>query len=231
MEAAVTGSTLPVLQLMLQPGEVLIAETGELSWKSANVSLRTTTAAGGTSGLFGALGRALAGGGLFMTEYTAQGGPGHVAFAAKIPGSILEEPVSPGRSYLVHRGGFLCASSGVTLGIGFQRKLGAALFGGDGFVLQKIGGEGRAWIELGGEVVVMDLQPGQVIDVHPGHVGMFEDTVSFEITTIPGIRNKLFGGDGFFLARLSGPGRIWLQTLTLPHLAHALEPFLPKKTG
>lgn len=228
MESTISGSVLPVLQITLAPREMLIAESGELSWKTPNVMLRTTTATGGSTGLFGAIGRALSGGGLFMTEYTAEGGPGQVAFSCKIPGAILEERIVPGRGFLVHRHGFLCSTQGVTLATAFQRKLGSGIFGGNGFIMQKIEGEGTAWVELGGEVVTKELKAGEVLDVHPGHVGMLEDSVGFDITTIPGVRNKLFGGDGFFLARLTGPGRVWLQTLTVPHLAHAIEPYLPR---
>ncbi|MBB2203370.1 AIM24 family protein [Gluconacetobacter tumulisoli] len=226
MRSTIAGTTLPVLRVMLDDGERLIAETGELSWKTPNVDLATTTSGAGNAGFFGAMRRSLAGGGLFMTEFTARGGPGLVAFAAKIPGAIVEHAVGGGRSMLVHRHGFLCATPGVTLDLAFQRSLGAGIFGGDGFRLQKVSGQGMFWSMLGGEVIPHDLAPGEAVDVHPGLVGMFEDTVSFDITMLPGIRNKLFGGDGFFLARLTGPGRVWLQTLTAPGLAHALAPYL-----
>ncbi len=226
MQTRIEGQTLPVLYVSLDPYETLISETGELSWKSPNVALRTTTAGAGATGFLGAVKRSLGGGGLFMTEYRAEGGPGHLAFAARIPGSIVEHRIDPGRSYLLHRHGFLCATEGVTLGLGFQRSLGAGIFGGDGFRLQQVSGSGTFWSTLGGGVVEHSLAPGEAIDVHPGHVGMFEDSVGFDITMLPGIRNKLFGGDGFFLARLTGPGRIWLQTLTVPNLAHALAPYL-----
>ena len=231
MQTRIEGQTLPVLYVSLDPYETLISETGELSWKSPNVGLRTTTSGAGASGFLGAVKRSLGGGGLFMTEYRAEGGPGHLAFAAKIPGSIVEHRVEPGRSYLLHRHGFLCATEGVTLGLGFQRSLGAGIFGGDGFRLQQVAGSGTFWSTLGGGVVEHSLAPGEAIDVHPGHVGMFEDGVGFDITMLPGIRNKLFGGDGFFLARLTGPGRIWLQTLTVPNLAHALAPYLGGETA
>ena len=226
MQSSIIGTILPVLNVSLDPGEVLLSETGELSWKSPNVSLRTGMAGGGAGGFLGAVKRSLGGGGLFMTEYMAEAGPGFVALAARIPGHIEEHAVQPGRSYLVHRHGFLCGSGGITLSVALQRTLGAGIFGGDGFLLQQVAGQGRFWVELGGEIVSHTLAPGEQIDVHPGHVGMFEDSVRFEITMLPGIRNKLFGGDGFFLARLTGPGRIWLQTLTLPNLAHALAPYL-----
>ncbi|WP_342630037.1 AIM24 family protein [Nguyenibacter vanlangensis] len=226
MRTTIDGTILPVLRVMLEAGERLIAETGELSWKTPNVALSTTLSGAGAGGVFGAVRRSLAGGGLFMTEFTAQGGPGLVAFAAKVPGQILEHQVGGGRAMLVHRHGFLCATPGVTLDLALQRSLGAGIFGGDGFRLQRVAGQGTFWSMLGGEIVPHDLAPGEAVDVHPGLVGMFEDTVSFDITMLPGIRNKLFGGDGFFLARLTGPGRVWLQTLTMPGLAHTLAPYL-----
>lgn len=217
---------MPVLQVELNPGEKLVAEPGEFSWMTENIQLHTTTQTAGARGLFGALGRALAGGGLFMTEYTAADGPGMIAFAAKVPGSIHAVDVAAGHSYMIHRHGFLCGTEGVQLSVGFQRGLGSGLFGGDGFVLQKLSGPCQAFVELGGECVTYDLPAGQSILVHPGHVGMFQDTVGFDITMMRGIRNALFGGDGLFIARLTGPGKVWLQSMTVPNLAHAIAPYL-----
>jgi uncharacterized protein (AIM24 family) len=213
----------------LAPGEHIYAESGELSWLSSTIHMRTgMTVTGASGGFFDALKRVFGGGTLFMTEYEAQGAPGFVAFASKVPGSILPCEVGPGRSYMVHRHGFLCGTPGATLSVGFQRSLGAGIFGGEGFVLQKIDGHGLAFIELSGEVVTYDIPPGEILRVHPGHVGMFQEGVGFDITTVPGITNKLFGGDGLFLAALRGPGRVWLQSLPLPNLAHALVPYLPR---
>lgn len=226
MQSKIDGTTLPVLSIRLEPGEKLFAETGELSWKTPNVMLRTTTSGAGASGFLGVMSRALAGGGIFMTEFSAEGGPGMVSFAARIPGHIVEHTVDGGGSYMIHRHGYIAGTDGVRLELGFQRRLGAGIFGGDGFRLQRVSGYGRFWTTLGGEIVSYDLAPGEQLDVHPGHVGMFEERVNFDITMLPGIRNKLFGGDGFFMARLTGPGRIWLQTLTMPNLAHALAPYL-----
>jgi len=228
MQSRIVGSTLPVLELALGMGETLVAETGQLSWMSGGIELRTTTNTAGSSGFFGAIGRAFSGGGLFMTEYTAPYGPGVVAFAAKIPGRIVKVQVQPGQSYMIHKHGFVCATEGVQLGTGFQQSLGAGLFGGNGFLLQRLTGACTAWVELGGEVIERTLAPGETIRVHPGHVGMFEERVGFGITTLRGISNIFFGGDGLFLAELTGPGRIWLQTLTLPNLAHALGPYLSR---
>lgn len=226
MEARVVGSVLPVLEMALVPGDLIVAETGQLSWMTQGIELNTTHATAGTSGIFGALGRALSGGGLFMTEYAAPAMPGVVAFAAKIPGQITEVQVQPGRGYLIHKHGFVCATAGVSLTTGFQQSLGAGIFGGNGFLLQRLSGACRAWVELGGEVVLYDLAPGESLRVHPSHVGMFEESVNFQITMMRGFRNMLFGGDGLFLAQLTGPGKVWLQTLTLPNLAHALTPYL-----
>ncbi len=222
---------MPVLELLLEPGESVISEAGELSWMSQAIAMTTHTQFGGGGGFLGAIKRIAGGGTLFMTEYQAQGAQGEVAFATKIPGHILPIEVGPGHEYLIHRHGFLCATPQIQLGVGFQQSLGAGIFGGDGFLLQKITGHGTAWLELSGEVVVRDLRPGETLRVHPGHVGAFQAHVAFNITRIQGIRNMFFGGDGIFLAALTGPGRVWLQTLPLSNLAHALRPYLPSGGG
>ncbi len=226
MQSRITGSTLPVLEIGIEPNDVIVAAPGELSWMTPNVQMRTTTATAGSHGLWGAITRAVSGGGLFMTEFSSTNGMGAVAFAAKVPGQILELTVQPGRGYLVHRHGFLCATQGVELTAALQRRLGAGVFGGEGFVLQRLSGTCQAWVELGGEIVSHELAPGESLLVHPGHVGMFEESVAFDITMISGVSNALFGGDGLFLVQLTGPGRIWLQTLTMPNLAHALSPYM-----
>jgi uncharacterized protein (AIM24 family) len=125
----------------------------------------------------------------------------------------------------------LCATPQVTIGVGFQQSLGAGIFGGNGFLLQKIGGIGTAWLELSGELVVKNLAPGEMLRVHPGHVGAFESSVSFQITTVPGIKNMIFGGDGLFLAMLVGPGTVWLQTLPISRLAHQIGEYMPRVEG
>lgn len=227
MRSEITGTTLPVLTFTLEPGETVLAEPDRLSWMTPNVALNTTAATGGAGGLFSAIGRAVSGGGLFMTEFTAQSGEALVAFAATVPGNIIEAKVTPGAGFLIHRHGFLAGEMGLSLAIGVQQSLGAGVFGGNGFVLQHLTGQGRAFVELGGEIVSYTLQPGQELLAHPGHVGMFEESVAFEITTIAGVKNVLFGGDGLFLARLRGPGKVWLQSLTPAKLAHALAPYLP----
>ncbi|MEY9845297.1 AIM24 family protein [Streptacidiphilus sp. MAP5-3] len=229
MQADVKGSTLPVLEVQLAPGELVVTPHGELSWMSANVQMTQTVGGqqGGGGGFMGAMKRVLGGGGLFLTQYQAQGGPALVAFAAKVPGHIVPVDIMPGRSFMVHRHGWLCGTPGITPSVGLQQSFRGGLWGGDGFVLQKLEGQGRAWIELSGELTTYTLGPGQTMLVHPGHVGMFEQSVSFTITRIPGIANKIFGGDGYHLVALTGPGQIWLQSMTLPGLAHALAPYMP----
>lgn len=140
---------------------------------------------------------------------------------------ILPVTVGPDQNYLIHRDGFLRATPGIEVSIGFQRRLGAGLFGGTGFILQRLSGTADAWIELHGEVVVYDLKPGETLRIQPGYVGMFEERVQFDIMTVPGIKNMLFGGEGIFLATLTGPGKVWLQSMPLPNLAHALTEYLP----
>jgi uncharacterized protein (AIM24 family) len=166
-----------------------------------------------------------------MTEYRATGARGAIAFATKLPGHIVPVEVGPGHEYMIHRHGFLCATPQVNIGVGFQQSLGAGIFGGDGFLLQKLNGQGTAWLELSGELIVKDLQPGETLRVHPGHVGAFQSGVGFQITTVPGIKNMIFGGDGIFLASLTGPGRIWLQTLPIAKLAHKLMEYMPKPSS
>lgn len=229
MRSKIIGTTLPVLEIELDAGDKVVGVPDQLSWMSGDIAMTTSMAGGGAGGLFGLVSRAVSGGGLFMTEFHAERGPGNVAFAAKLPGNFVEVQVAPERGYLVHRHGFVCGTPGIEVATAFQQTLGGAVFGGEGFVLQKLSGQASAFIELGGELVTYELKPGQFILVHPGHVGLFEESVGFELTTMRGITNALFGGDGLFLVKLSGPGKVWLQTLTAPGLAHAISHYLPPK--
>jgi uncharacterized protein (TIGR00266 family) len=228
MQTRIQGTTMPVLEVQLDPNESVFSESGELSWMTASIQMSTHTQAGGGGGLFGIIKRVAGGGSIFMTEYRAYQYPGQVAFATKIPGHIVPVELGQGTDFMVHRHGFLCATPQVNISVGFQQSLGAGIFGGDGFLLQRIGGYGTAWLELSGELIVKDLAPGEMLRVHPGHVGAFQTSVGFTITTVPGIKNMIFGGDGIFLAVLTGPGRVWLQTLPISRLAHAISEYLPR---
>lgn len=224
----VRGTVMPVLEVDLAPGDTVVSQGGELSWMTDSVRMATSTTGAGQSGMMGVLKRAVAGSTIFMTEYHAEGTAGTVAFATKMPGEIRPVAVGPGREYMVSRHGFLAGTAKVTLAIGFQQKLGAGVFSGNGFILQRLAGEGVAWIELSGELIEYRLAEGETIHVHPGHVGIFDASVRFEIETVHGIKNMLFGADSIFLVKMTGPGIVWLQTLPLPNLAHSLAPFLER---
>jgi uncharacterized protein (TIGR00266 family) len=228
MDEKIHGTVMPVLELTLQPGESVITEAGEFSWMTDAIQFTTNTGGGmGGKGLMGAVKRAVSGASIFMTTYTAQGGVGSISFASKMPGHIVPIDVSPGNDFMVHRHGFMAATEGIELGIGFQQSITGGIFGGMGFLLQKVSGTGRAWIDLSGEVLAFDLQPGQTMRVHPGHVGLFQASVQFAVQRVPGLMNRYMGEDGHHFAIMTGPGRIWLQSMPVAILAGAIAPFLP----
>src|SRR5258708_27388372 len=213
MQAEIKGTTMPILQVSLEQGEEVVSTHGQLAWMTPSIQMsQTTSTGGGGGGLMQGLKRMVGGGGLFLTRYR---GPGAITFAAKVPGHIVPVDIDGGQVYYVHRHGWLCGTAGITPSVGLQQSFRGGLWGGDGFVLQKLEGQGRAWIELSGELTSYELPPGQTLMVHPGHVGMFQGTVQFQITTVPGISNMIFGGDGFHLAALTGPGPGWLQSMPL----------------
>lgn len=232
MDFKVKGTVLPVLEAVLQPGETVVSTHGELGWMSPSVSLAQTTQMGSGRGFMKTAKRVVGGGGLFLTRYRAEAELGTVVFASKLPGNIINVEVTPEYSYYVHRSGFLCGTEGIEASVAMQQKaLTGGFFGGMGFFLQHLTGEGTAWLELSGEMFIYDLPPGQSIRVHPGHVGAFEQSVSFTVGTIPGIANKFFGGNGFFLADLTGPGKVWLQSMSIQMLASEIAQYLPDQNG
>lgn len=226
MEFQIQGGTTPVVVVSLAQGEQIGSEAGELGWLRGDIQIATgTSVAGQQGGLLKAAKRAF-GGSFFIQEFTAGAGGGEVTFAAKAPGEIRPVQLTPGHDVIVHENGLMCFQVGVTLETYLQKKLGVGVFGGAGFTLQRLSGSGTAYVELHGDVVEFDLAPGEKLRTHPGHVGLFDATVSLNLTTIPGIKNKLFGGDGLFLTELVGPGKVWLQSITLAGLAQALAPYL-----
>lgn len=231
MQAEIKGTTMPVLEMILDPGEAIISDHGELSWMTTNMQMSQTTSMGGGNGgkgggLLGGLKRVLSGTSIFLTRYEPQGGPAMVAFAAKMPGHIFPLEVTPGQGYLVHRHGWVCGTPGINATVGFQQGLGGMLFGGEGFMLQKLEGQGTAWVELSGEITTYDLAAGQSLLVHPGHVGVFQEAVSFQVTRIQGIANRYMGADGHWVVVLTGPGKVWLQSMPLAILAESLRPYI-----
>jgi uncharacterized protein (AIM24 family) len=221
MEEQVLGTALPVLSISLSPGESVVAEAGEFSWMTDSIQMST-----GTGGEPGARDTAEREPAMLLSTYTATDSAGTIAFAAKLPGSILGADIGARTEYVVHRSGFLAGTPGVQVSAGFRHSFTSGVFGGEGFVLRRVGGEGRAWIEFAGEVVRHDLAAGRSLRAHPGHVGMFTASVSFQVMRVPGIANRYFGGDVHHFAVLSGPGTVWLQSTPLPVLATSLTPYL-----
>ena len=223
MEYEIQGGTLPVVVCHLAAGEAMITERGSMSWMSPNMQMETST----NGGLGKALGRMFSGDSLFQNRYTAQGGPGMIAFASSFPGSIRAFEIGPGRELVVQKSGFLASEESVELSIFFQKKLGSGIFGGEGFILQKLSGSGVAFTEFDGHVVEYDLAPGQSMVVDTGYLAAMEATCSMDIQTVPGVKNMVFGGEGIFNTVITGPGRIYLQTMPIPQVAGVLRPFMP----
>ena len=228
MQEQLIGTTMPVLSISLDPGESVVAEAGEFSWMTDSIQMSTGVGGGmGGQALIGALKRKISGSSLLMSTYSAKDATGTIAFAAKLPGSIRPVDVAPGREVMVHRHGFLAGTPGIQISAGFQQSFTAGIFAGEGFLLQRIGVEGRTWIELAGEVIHYELAAGQSLRAHPGHVGMFDATAAFQVMRVQGVANRYFGGDTHHFAVLSGPGTVWLQSMPLPVLAASLVPYLP----
>ena len=227
LKYSIVGTLLQSAILELQPGQAIFSETGAMSWMTSNVNMNTTSA----GGLGGLLKRAVSGATLFIIDFAATSGTGLIAFTSDFPGQILPVDLAPGQSLLLQKHAFMCAEKSVTLDIGFNKKIGAGMFGGEGFIMQRITGPGLAFVEFDGEIVEYTLQPNQTLRVDHGHVAMFEPTVTFDIEMIKGFRNILLGGEGLFLATLRGPGRVWLQTMPIVNLAHRIVEYMPKPSS
>lgn len=226
MRYEIKGDTLPVVICYLDGGEQMITERGSMSWMSPNMKMETTS----NGGIGKALGRMFAGEALFQNRYTAEGGNGLIAFASSFPGQIVARQISPGNELIVQKSGFLAAESGVELSVFFQKKLGAGFFGGEGFIMQRLSGQGVAFLEFDGHVVEYELQPGQQIVVDTGYLAAMESSCSMEIKSVPGIKNMVFGGEGLFNTVVTGPGRVWLQTMPVSNVAELIMKFMPPKS-
>ena len=218
------GSTLPVVVLNMRERAAFYSETGALSWMSDGVNMNTTTG-GGLGGIFK---RAISGESLFVVDYVAERENALAAFSSDFPGKIIPINLGGGQTMIAQKGAFLTAEKSVQLSIAFNRKLGAGLFGGEGFVLQQFTGPGTFFAAFDGEIVEYTLAAGEKMKVDTGHVAMFESGVQYNIEMVKGFKNILFGGEGLFFATLTGPGRIWLQTMPMVKLAGAIAAYLPK---
>ena len=225
MRYTITGTVMQTVAIDLAPGETVYSQTNSMCWMNDAIAMTTHTGGGFLAGLM----RSFAGGSLFVTDFTANG-PGHVAFAPRFPGTIMAVQLPVGGALLCRKETFLCAEKSVTLEIAFQKRLGAGFFGGEGFILQKVTGPGMVFLDLSGEVVEKDLAPGERLLVHAGHVGVIEPSVAFDIQMVSGFKNILFGGEGLFLATLTGPGHIALQSMPILNLAEEIGRYLPGRS-
>jgi len=226
MEHEVTGDNLQIVTLHLSKGEMVYAEAGAMNHMSGNIQMEAKARGGLLKGIM----RKFAGESFFMTEFTPQGGSGYVAFAGNAPGKIRAIELN-GNDFIAQKDAFLCAESGVDLEITLTKKLGSGLFGGEGFILEKLSGDGTVFIHACGDFVEMDLQSGEVVMVDTGSVVGFDSSVDYDITTAGGVKSMLFGGEGIFLVKLTGPGKIILQSLSITNLAAALAPHMPFQRG
>ena len=223
MQYEIQCDTLPVVICSLEQGEAMITERGSMAWMSPNMKMDTTS--GG--GLGKAFGRMLSGDSIFQNTYTAQNGPGLIAFASSFPGSIQAFTVARGQEYILQKKAFLAAETGVELSVHFQKKAGAGLFGGEGFILQRVAGQGVVFAEFDGHVVEYELAAGQQMVIDSGYLAAMSASCQIDIQAVPGLKNMMLGGEGLFNTVLTGPGHIWLQTMPISSVAGALRPYFP----
>lgn len=223
MEYRINGTVMQTVTCTLNAGEVMYTESGGMAWMIGDIEMDT----GMKGGLLAGLKRGLAGESLFITDFKCRSGTAQITFACEVPGKILPLQLDQGQSMIVQKDGFMCAEKSVTLEMHFRKKLWAGMFGGEGFILQRLTGPGMAFVGLAGEITEMSLEPGEMVRVDTGHVAMFDPSVSFDVERVKGVKNILFGGEGLFLAVLKGPGRAWLQSMPISNLAQKLASYMP----
>lgn len=220
MKYEIKGGAFPIVVCHLSNGEQMITEKGSMVWMTPNMQMQTK--GGGVGKMFS---KALSGESMFQNIYTANG-DGMITFGSSFPGKVVPIEIAPGREFIVQKSAFLASETGIELSIHFNKKIGAGFFGGEGFIMQKLSGSGTAFIEIDGELVEYELQAGQKLVVDTGNVAGFESTVAIDIQKVPGVKNMLFGGEGFFNTVLTGPGKIWLQTMPIVNVAGAIQPYI-----
>lgn len=222
MTYGIRGGTFPVVICQLESGECMITEKGSMVWMSPNMVMETR--GGGIGKMFS---KAFSGESMFQNLYTAKGGAGFIAFASSFPGRILPLEIAPGHEMILQKSAFLASEMSIELSIHFNKKVGAGLFGGEGFIMQRVSGKGIVFVEIDGELVEYTLASGQQMVVDTGNVAGFEPTVSIDIQQVPGLKNKFLGGEGFFNTVLTGSGKIWLQTMPISSIAGSIRPYIP----
>ena len=225
MRYEIKGGSFPVVECQLESGEQMITERGSMVWMSPNMQMETK--GGGLGRMFS---KVLSGESMFHNIYTARGN-GMIAFGSSFPGQIKPVQVGRGQEMIVQKSAFLAAQSGVDISIHFSKKIGVGLFGGEGFIMQRLSGNGIAFVEIDGELIEYELQAGQQIVVDTGNVAGFTPGVQMEIRQVPGMKNMLLGGEGIFNTVLTGPGRVWLQTMPISNVAMSIRPYIPTGNG
>ena len=220
MQYQIIGEPMPAVICQLAAGERMITEKGSMCWMSPNMEMSTSA-----GGLGKAFGRMFSGESIFQNIYTAQGGPGMIAFASSFPGSIRTVSITRDCPVVVQKSVFLASEEGVELSVFFQKKLGAGFFGGEGFIMQKLSGSGTAFLEIDGHAVEYELRAGEQMVVDTGNLAMMDATCSLDIRSVKGVKNALFGGEGLFHTVITGPGKIVLQTMPVSAVAASLSPF------
>ena len=221
MQYKILGEPLPVVECHLASGEMMITERGAMSWMTPNMKMETK--GGGVGKMFG---RMFSGESMFQNHYTAMGGSGMIAFASSFPGSIRAFNISPGNEMIVQKSGFLASEAGVQLSVHFQKKLGAGFFGGEGFIMQRLSGNGIAFVEIDGYAVEYELAAGQQMVIDTGYLAAMTSSCNMDIQSVPGIKNALFGGEGLFNTVVTGPGKIILQSMPVNNVASSIAPFI-----
>ena len=221
MNYEIKGGNFPIVVCNLKKGEKMITEKGSMVWMSPAIQMETT--GGSVSKMFS---KAFSGESIFQNIYTAQA-DAMITFGSSFPGRVVPVEIAPGKELIAQKSAFLASEIGVELSIHFNKKIGAGFFGGEGFIMQKLSGHGTAFIEIDGDLVQYELKPGQKIIVDTGNVAAFDSTVSIDIQKVPGVKNILFGGEGLFHTVLTGPGKIWLQTMPIVNVANSIRPYIP----
>ena len=221
MQYKILGEPLPVVECHLASGEMMITERGAMSWMTPNMKMETK--GGGVGKMFG---RMFSGESMFQNHYTAMGGSGMIAFASSFPGSIRAFNISPGNEMIVQKSGFLASEAGVQLSVHFQKKLGAGFFGGEGFIMQRLSGNGIAFVEIDGYAVEYELAAGQQMVIDTGYLAAMTSSCKMDIQSVSGIKNALFGGEGLFNTVVTGPGKIILQSMPVNNVASSIAPFI-----
>lgn len=220
MKYEIKGGNLPVVICNLEPGEKMITEGGGMSWMTPNMSMETR------SGGFGkVMGKLFSGESMFNNIYTCKNTPGMIAFSSSFPGSIEAFEINPGNAIILQKSAFLAGEVGIDFSVVFNKKLGAGIFGGEGFIMQKISGNGIAFAEFDGHVECYTLAEGEEIVVDTSHLAAMDATCSMDIKRIQGAKNIFFGGEGLFNTTIKGPGRVWLQTMPIANIASLLAPY------